>query len=97
MYKRQLLEARRRRPSLRVLQHVGYGVSIRAAAGYAWAVGFHDPRVTQRGIQRARRFGLRTTVYTVNDTERIRSLAALGVDGIFTDCPGRAREALRPR
>ena len=95
--RRTLLEARRRRPGLRVLQHVGYGVSIRAASGYAWAVGFHDPRVTQRGIERARRLGLRTTVYTVNDTERMRSLATLGVDGIFTDCPGRAREALRPR
>jgi glycerophosphoryl diester phosphodiesterase len=95
--RRTLLEARRRRPELRVLQHVGYGVSIRAASGYAWAVGFHDRRVTQRGIERARRLGLRTTVYTVNDTERMRSLAALGVDGIFTDCPGRAREAVRPR
>ena len=95
--RRTLLEARRRRPALRVLQHVGYGVSIRAASSYAWAVGFHDPRVTPRGIERARRLGLRTTVYTVNDIERIRSLAALGVDGIFTDCPGRAREALRRR
>ena len=95
--RRALLEARRRRPGIRLMQHVGYGVSIRAAAGYAWAVGFHDRRVTQRGIERARRLGLRTTVYTVNDVERVRTLAALGVDGIFTDCPGRAREALRSR
>ena len=63
--RRTLLEARRRRPSLRVLQHVGYGVSIRSAAGYAWAVGFHDRRVTARGVARARRLGLATTVYTV--------------------------------
>ena len=41
--RRTLQEARRRKPSLRVLQHVGYGVSIRAAAGYAWAVGFPTP------------------------------------------------------
>ncbi len=95
--RKALLEARRRRPGIRLMQHVGYGVSIRAAAGYAWAVGFHDPRVTQRGIERARRLGLRTTVYTVNDAERMRTLASLGVDGIFTDCPGRAREALCPR
>jgi len=95
--RRTLQEALRRRPSLRVLQHVGYGVSIRAASSYAWGVGFHDPRVTQRGIERARRLGLRTTVYTVNDAARMGSLAALGVDGIFTDCPGRAREALHPR
>ncbi len=95
--RRTLLEARRHRPSLRVLQHVGYGVSIRAAAKYAWAVGFHDPRVTSRGLARARSVGLETTVYTVNDAARMRMLAEMGVSGIFTDCPDRAREALRPR
>lgn len=95
--RRALQQALRRRPSLRVLQHVGYGVSIRAAASYAWGVGFWDPRVTARGLARARALGLATTVYTVNDADRLRALSALGVDGIFTDCPDRAREALRPR
>ena len=79
------------------MQHVGYGVSIRSAAGYAWAVGFHDRRVTARGVARAERLGLETTVYTVNDPERMRALGAMGVGGIFTDCPDRALEALRPR
>ena len=92
--RRTLLEARRRRPSLRVLQHVGYGVSIRAAAGYAWAVGFHDPRVTARGLERARRLGLETTVYTVNGERRMRQLVALGVGGIFSDRPALLREVL---
>ena len=41
---RALAEALRLRPTLRVIQHVGYGVTIRRAAGYAWAAGFHDPR-----------------------------------------------------
>ena len=36
--RRTLKDALGVRPSLRVLQHVGYGVSIRAASGYAWAV-----------------------------------------------------------
>jgi glycerophosphoryl diester phosphodiesterase len=35
----------------------------------------------------ARRLGLRTTVYTVNDESRMRALVELGVDGIFTDRP----------
>ena len=74
---------------LRRLQHVGLGVSIRRAAAYAWGVGFWEPRATPRGIERARRLGLATTVYTVNDERRLRELAALGVDGIFTDDPGR--------
>ena len=83
--RRALLEVLRARPTLRVLQHVGYGVSIRSASRYAWAVGFHDPRVTARGLGRARRLGLRTTVYTVNGERRMRQLVALGVDGIFSD------------
>jgi len=78
----------------RVLQHVGYGVSIRAAASYAWGVGFHDARVTKRGLAKARSLGLVTTVYTVNDTERIKGLAALGVDGIFSDRPALLRRTL---
>lgn len=93
--RRALLEARRLRPRLRVVQHVGLGVSIRSAAAYAWAVGFWDARVTARGIARARALGLRTTVYTVNDPARMRQLASLGVDGLFTDVPDRALATLR--
>jgi glycerophosphoryl diester phosphodiesterase len=92
--RRALLEARRRRPSLRILQHVGYGVSIRAAAAYAWAVGIHDPRVTARGLGRARRLGLETTVYTVNDARRMQALSAMGVGGIFSDDTALLRETL---
>ena len=90
--RRTLEEARRRRPSLRVMQHVGYGVSIRAAADYAWAVGLHNPRVTRRGLGLARRLGLETAVYTVNDARRMRRLTAMDVSGIFTDRPALLRE-----
>ena len=69
---RALLEAKRGRPDLRLLQHVGLGVSIRAASSYAWGVGFWDPRVTGRGLAKARKLGLATTVYTVNEPERMR-------------------------
>jgi glycerophosphoryl diester phosphodiesterase len=92
--RRTLQEARRRKPSLRVLQHVGYGVSIRSASRYASAVGFHDPRVTRRGLARARKLGLETTVYTVNDASRMRALATMGVGGIFSDRPALLRETL---
>jgi glycerophosphoryl diester phosphodiesterase len=90
-----LLEARRARPELRLLQHVGLGVSIRTASAYAWAVGFWDRRVTARGVSRARVLGLATTVYTVNEPARMRALAARGVDGIFTDVPDVALAVLR--
>lgn len=89
-----LQEARRERPRLRLLQHVGYGVSIRRAASYAWAVGFHHTRLTVRGLGTARRLGLAATVYTVNEPARMRELAALGVDGIFSDRPDLLRRVL---
>jgi glycerophosphoryl diester phosphodiesterase len=96
--KRALLEARRHRPGLRVLQHVGFGISIATAADYAWGVGFHDSRVTTRGLAKARALGLATTVYTVNEQARLRELEALGVDGVFTDRPELALQSLaRPR
>ncbi len=79
----------------RVLQHVGFGASIRSAAGYAWGVGFHDSRVTRRGLAKARSLGLATTVYTVNDAARMSELAALDVDAIFTDRPDLLRATLR--
>lgn len=79
----------------RVLQHVGFGVSIRAAARYAWGVGFHDRRLTRRGLATARAHDLAATVYTVNDPSRMRELATLGVDGIFSDRPELLRETLR--
>jgi glycerophosphoryl diester phosphodiesterase len=90
-------EARRLRPALRTVQHVGYGTSIRAASGFAWAAGFDDARVTARGIAKARSLGLEALVYTVNDPSRMLALRELGAGGVFTDCPGRAREALSRR
>ena len=79
----------------RVLQHVGFGVSIRRAARFAWGVGFSDSRVTRRGVAKARALGLATTVYTVNEPARMRELAELGVDGIFSDRPDLLRTTLR--
>jgi glycerophosphoryl diester phosphodiesterase len=79
-------EVRRLRPGLRTVQHVGFAVSIRAARD-AWAAGFHDPRVTRRGLAAATSLGLVPLVYTVNAERRMRDLAALGVEGIFTDRP----------
>lgn len=81
-----LEQARTLRPGLLTVQHVGFGVSIRAARD-AWAAGFADRRVTARGLAAARRLGLETLVYTVNEPARMRELAALGAGGIFTDRP----------
>jgi glycerophosphoryl diester phosphodiesterase len=85
-----LEEARRLRPGIRTVQHVGFGVSIRRAAQGAWAAGFQNERVTRRGLLAAQRLGLETLVYTVNDEARMLELQRLGVSGIFTDRPDRA-------
>jgi len=84
-----LEEARKLRPGLHTVQHVGFAVSIRGARD-AWGAGFNDVRVTSRGIRAALRLGLVPLVYTVNDERRMRELAADGVAGIFTDRPERA-------
>lgn len=95
--RRAVLEVRRLRPSLRTVQHVGYGTSIRTAGAFAWAAGFDDGRVTQRGIAAAQSLGLKALVYTVNAQTRLHELEAMGIDGVFTDDPGRARQALADR
>ncbi|HTO25920.1 MAG TPA: glycerophosphodiester phosphodiesterase, partial [Gaiellaceae bacterium] len=75
-----LVEARLLRPGLMTVQHVGLGVSIRAARD-AWAAGFANGRVTRRGIAAARALGLEALVYTVNEPARMLELAALGATG----------------
>ena len=90
-----LEEARRLRPGIRTVQHVGFGVSIRGARD-AWAAGFQDERTTARGLAAARRLGLETAVYTVNEPARLLELAALGVTGVFTDRPDLALRVLAP-
>jgi glycerophosphoryl diester phosphodiesterase len=83
------------RPRVRTVQHVALVPMRVAAARRCWAVGIEDSRATPRAIRRAQRLGLETTVYTVNDPERMRELAALGVTGIFSDRPDLALRTLR--
>lgn len=47
--------------------------------------------VDARLVADAKSRGLAVYVYTVNDPEEYRRLAALGVDGVFTDVPDRLR------
>jgi glycerophosphoryl diester phosphodiesterase len=89
-FRRRALETvRARRPDLRCVLHVR---EPQEAAGF-WGVGFKEPAHGQ-AIRAAQALGLATTVFTVNDPERMVELARLGVTGIFTDRPGLARQAL---
>jgi glycerophosphoryl diester phosphodiesterase len=53
-----------------------------------------DPLVDGAFVADAHRLGLAVNVWTVDDPGRIRQLAAEGVDGIITNVPDLAREAL---
>ena len=53
------------------------------------------PAFERAGVLHARRLGLATTVYTVDDGDRMRD-ARLGVTGVCTDCPELARATPRP-
>lgn len=85
------------RPRLRTIQHVAAVPLARAAAARCWGVGLDDARATPRALAAARRHGLATTVYTVNDEPRMLELAGLEVTGLFTDRPRQARDVLGPR
>jgi glycerophosphoryl diester phosphodiesterase len=53
-----------------------------------------DPFVDADLVRRTESLGLRLNTWTVDDPERIRELAGLGVGGIVTNVPARARAVL---
>jgi glycerophosphoryl diester phosphodiesterase len=88
------LEAvRRRRPELRCVVHVGPRPDPLTATRF-WGVGFRDSTARPRPIRLAQSLGLAVLVFTVNEPGRMLELAALGVDGIFSDRPALLRETL---
>jgi glycerophosphoryl diester phosphodiesterase len=62
----------------------------------ALAPRFGAPGLDEHGVAAAHAAGLELMVWTVNDPELARSLAAAGVDALCTDDPGGIRAALRP-
>ncbi len=65
---------------------------VKAAGGRWWAPNFRD--VVAASVREAQGLGLKVAVWTVNEPDDLRRMAALGVDAIITDYPDRAR-ALR--
>ena len=50
--------------------------------------------VDRRFIERAHELGLQVAAWTVNERERMRELAEMGIDGLITDAPDVAREVI---
>ena len=64
------------------------------SAARARALTLHHTLVSAGVVRAARRRRVAVLAWTVNDEDRIAALARLGVDGIITDDPGKARDAL---
>ena len=54
----------------------------------------YQPYVTRAMVRQAHRAGLQVLPWTVNDVDTMRSLVAVGVDGLITDYPDRLRTVL---
>ena len=67
---------------------------VTAAGCAVWSPYYRD--LTEETLAEARSRGLKVVVWTVNETDDMLALARLGVDGIITDYPDRAIEALEP-
>ena len=59
-----------------------------------WSPYFRE--VTEESVVEAHALGLRVVVWTVNEVDEMLALARMGVDGIITDYPDRALNALAP-
>jgi glycerophosphoryl diester phosphodiesterase len=70
------------------------GAALAAGADYLSA---HHRQVTRELVDDAHERGLRVTAWTVNDPAAMAAFADLGVDGIVTDYPDRARIVLESR
>ena len=71
------------------------GIRLAAEHGHD-AIHPHDYTVDDAVVDAAKEAGLLVNVWTVDDPDRIRGLAAMGVDGIVTNVPDVARQVLGP-
>ena len=55
----------------------------------AWSVNLYLDHVNRNLVDEAHQRGYKVLVYTVNDVEDIKHMAACGVDGIYSDYPDR--------
>ena len=67
-----------------------------ADGGHA-AIHPHAPTITAATVERCHDVGLAVNTWTCNDPDRLRELAAFGVDGVCTDVPDVALGALGRR
>lgn len=69
--------------------------AVKAAGGAVWSPYYRD--LKEQDLREAQALGLRVVVWTVNDPGDMASLIDLGVDGIITDYPDRARRVMEQK
>lgn len=82
---------------LTFIDPVGHEAAQLAADRGHDAVHPHEATIDEGVVAFAHELGLEVNAWTVDDPDRIRALAGFGVDGIITNVPAVAREALRAR
>jgi glycerophosphoryl diester phosphodiesterase len=68
---------------------------VHAAGGTIWSPDYET--LTREKIAAARKWGMKITVWTVNETADIARVIALGVDGIASDYPDRVLTQVKGR
>jgi glycerophosphoryl diester phosphodiesterase len=89
-------EFKRLAPEVAVGLLGGPPLRTRLAEPSLWAdmVNRNHRRMTPRFVQAVHRYGMLTWPYTVDDPERMRTLIAMGVDGLITNRPGVLNDVL---
>jgi len=77
-----------------LIGHLPIDLAKYAAELGAWSANCNREFLNSNFVADAHERGLKVFVFTVNDPRDIKNMAALGVDGIFTNFPDRARQAL---
>jgi glycerophosphoryl diester phosphodiesterase len=65
---------------------------VKAAGGAIWSPYFAD--VTPQLVKKAQSLGLQVVPWTVNDAKDLQAVIGMGVDGLISDYPDRARALL---
>ena len=68
-------------------------VRVHSAGGRIWSPDFQT--LTPAKLAAARRWGMRVTVWTVNESADVERMIAMGVDGIASDYPDRVLQQLK--
>lgn len=96
----QIQTAKKLQPRIRIGALVGKvppGLATFAEQMEAWSLHPGKRCVTPELVADAHRRGLKVLVFTINKPAEVVAMAALGVDGVFTDFPERVVTFLRAR